>query len=140
MKHFVFVVEKKGKWVSRMYGRVISKADNESLGSFMKDTIVIQSNIRTDGWPGYSPTKNHFPNLKQEKSKAKGKNFSQIHRVIIGFKGWLRGMHHHAEHLKRYIDEYCCRFNRSNMTDGIFENLIIRMIKAKPYPYKLINP
>jgi hypothetical protein len=37
------------------------------------------------------------------------------------------------------IDEYCYRFNR-NMTDGIFENIMVRMIKAEPYPNKLINP
>jgi len=139
-KLVVFAIEKKGKGVSRMYGRVISKADSASLGSFMKDTIDKQSNIRTDGWTGYNSKKNYFPNLKQEKSKAKGRNFSQIHRVIMGFKVWLRGMHHHAEHLQGYIDEYCYRFNKSNMTDGIFENIMVRMIKAEPYPYKLINP
>lgn len=30
-----------------------------------------------------------------------------------GFKGWLRGMHHHANHLQAYINEYTYRFNRN---------------------------
>jgi hypothetical protein len=138
-KLVVFAIEKKGKGVSRLYGKVIEKADGKSLGAFMKETISAQANIRTDGWTGYSPTKSNFPNLKQEKSGTKGENFPKMHRVIMGFKGWLRGMHHHAEHLQGYVDEYCYRFNRSNMTDGIFDNLLNRMITAQPFPYKLIT-
>jgi len=45
-KLVVFAIEKKGKGVSKMYGRIINKADSASLGSFMKDTIDKQSNIR----------------------------------------------------------------------------------------------
>jgi hypothetical protein len=55
----------------------------------------------------------------------------------MGFKGWLRGMHHRVENLQAYIDEYCYRFNRSNMKDGIFDNLLRRMVKADPLPYKI---
>jgi len=134
----VFAIEKKGKGVSRLYGKVIETADSQSLGTFMKETIDKDASIRTDGWTGYGPTKADFPNLKQENSGTKGSNFPNMHRVIMGFKGWLRGIHHHAELLQSYIDEYCYRFNRSNMKEGIFDNLLLRMIKAKPRPYKII--
>lgn len=41
-------------------------------------------------------------------------------------------------HLQAYIDEYTYRFNRSFMKDKIFENLMKRMVKAQPCPYKII--
>jgi hypothetical protein len=56
----------------------------------------------------------------------------------MGFKGWLRGMHHHANHLQAYINEYTYRFNRNFMKANIFENLLNKMMNAKPCPYKMI--
>ena len=39
------------------------------------------------------------------KSGKKGENFPELHRVIMNFKGWLRGMHHHVGDLQDYINE-----------------------------------
>jgi len=135
-KLVVFAIERKGKGVSRVYGKVIGKSSAKELGSFMKDTIEPDTEIKTDEWTGYKPLKKDFVNLRQVPSGKKGDNFPDLHRVIMGFKGWLRGMHHQVENLQAYIDEYCYRFNRSNMKDGIFENLLRRMVKADPLPYK----
>lgn len=135
----VFAIERKGQGVSRLYGRVIPKSDAKNLGTFMQEVISVDASIRTDGWSGYTPLKEIFPNLQQEKSAKKASNFREMHRVIMGFKSWLRGIHHHARHLQGYIDEYCYRFNRSMMKEGIFENLIKRMVQAQPCSYKLIN-
>jgi hypothetical protein len=134
----VFAIERKGKGVSRMYGKVIPRADAKNLGGFMKQTIDTTANVRTDGWTGYTPVKKQFTNLKQEKALPKGKNFKEMHRIIMGFKGWLRGVHHHARHLQAYIDEYCFRFNRSFMKDGVFDNLLQRMMRTAPCPYKTL--
>jgi hypothetical protein len=49
------------------------------------------------------------------------------------FKAWLRGIHHRVTDLQAYIDEYTYRFNRKSMNVYIFDNLIQRMIKTKPY-------
>ena len=137
----VFAIERKGKGVSRMYGKVIPSAHAKNLGGFMKRTIDAQANVRTDGWTGYAPLKKEFKNLRQEKSQPKGSNFKEMHRIIMGFKGWLRGVHHHAVHLQAYIDEYCFRFNRSFMKEGVFENLLNRMMRAEPCSYQaLTNP
>jgi len=135
-KLVVFAIERKGKGVSRVYGKVIGKSSAKELGSFMKDTIEPDTEIKTDEWTGYKPLKKDFANLRQVPSGKKGDNFPDLHRVIMGFKGWLRGMHHRVENLQAYIDEYCYRFNRSNMKDGIFDNLLRRMVKADPLPYK----
>jgi len=133
----VIAIEKDGRGVSRMYGRVIPTASRKNLSSFMKDHIAKDAQVRTDKWAGYKGLEKDFPNLKQEKSEKKGKNFPEMHRTIMMFKAWLRGIHHSVRNLQAYINEYTYRFNRHFMTDGIFENLMLRMVKAKPFPYKM---
>jgi predicted RNA-binding Zn-ribbon protein involved in translation (DUF1610 family) len=137
-KLVVFAIEKKGRGVSRLYGKVIEHSSAKELGDFMKASIESDAIIKADEWTGYKPLKKDFVNLSQIKSGKKGENFPDLHRVIMGFKGWLRGMHHHAKHLQAYINEYTYRFNRSFMKANIFDNLLMRMIKANPYPYKMI--
>ncbi len=137
-KIVVLAIEKCDKGVSRMYARVIAKADKINLSSFMKDHIKSDANVRTDKWAGYKGLQTEFPNLKQEKSEKKGKNFFHLHRTIMMFKAWLRGVHHSVKNLQSYLDEYTYRFNRHKMKEGIFENLITRMVKAKPCPYTMI--
>jgi len=79
-----------------------------------------------------------FPNIIREKSEKKGKNFVEMHRCIMMFKAWLRGVHHSVKHLQAYLDEYTYRFNRHKMKEGIFENLMARMVGKPPHPYKMI--
>lgn len=138
-KLVVVAIEKKGKGVSRMYAKVISKASSKELGDFMKKKISKEANIKTDNWTGYRPLKEHFTNMRSVSSGKKGRNFPELHRSIMGFKGWLRGMHHSVKDLQAYLDEYCYRFNRSNMKEGIFDNLMNRMIKTPPYTYKMMS-
>jgi len=137
-KLVVFAIEKKGRGVSRFYGKVIEKSSAIELGDFMKANIAPDAMVKTDEWTGYKPLKKDFINLIQIPSGKKGENFSELHRVIMGFKGWLRGMHHHANHLQAYINEYTYRFNRNFMKANIFDNLLNRMMNAKPCPYKMI--
>ena len=77
-----------------------------------------------------------YPNLKQEKSGKKGENFNDMHRVIMMFKAWLRGIHHSVMHLQDYLDEYAYRFNRSFMKENIFNNLMDRAVELSPVPRK----
>jgi len=137
-KLVVFAIERKGKGISRLYGKVIKNASAKELGGFMKQTIDKEAEIKTDEWTGYSPLRGHFNKMYQVPSGKKGENFPDLHRAIMGFKGWLRGMHHHARDLQSYIDEYTYRFNRNFMTKGVFDNLIERMINQAPQSYKMI--
>jgi hypothetical protein len=137
-KIMVVAVERKGKGVSRMYGRVIETADKKNLKKFMSESIHKDAQVRTDGWTGYRGLEAEFPNLKREKSERKGKNFPQLHRSIMMFKAWLRGIHHSVHYLQSYINEYTYRFNRHKMKEGIFENLMKRMISKSPFTYKMI--
>jgi hypothetical protein len=135
-KLVVFAIEKQGKGVSRMYGKVIKQSSSKELGAFMESVLETDAHIKTDKWRGYQPLKKDFCNLEQIESGKKGGNFPELHRTIMGFKGWLRGMHHQVENLQAYVDEYCYRFNRNFMKEGIFENLLLRMVKAPPFNYK----
>ena len=98
----------------------------------MKQHISLEAKITTDSWTGYKPLKKEFENLKQIYSGKKGENFPEMHRVIMLLKSWLRGIYHHVHDLQDYLNEYCYRFNRSQMKEGIFENLLNRMIAHKP--------
>lgn len=137
-KLIAITVEKKKRGVSRFYGKVIDKADAKNLGDFMKKHIDSQADITTDEWTGYKPLKADFPNLKHKKSGKKGENFPELHRVVMNFKSWLRGVYHQVTHLQAYINEYTYRFNRSFMKGNIFDNLLERMMKKQPMPYKVI--
>jgi hypothetical protein len=116
-----------------MYGKVIDKANSKNLGDFMRAKIELSSNVKTDKWLGYKPLIKDFENLTQLDSGEKGGNFPEIHRAIMLFKSWLRGTHHRVYDLQAYINEYTYRFNKHLMKASIFDNLILRMINAKPY-------
>lgn len=133
-------IEKKGKGISRMYAKVVTNGSEESFKPFFTEHIDSQANIRTDGWSTYQTFMSKYPNLKQEKSEKKGKNFKDMHRVIMMLKAWLRGTHHSVMHLQDYLDEYAYRFNRSFMKENIFDNLLNRAINLKPVSRKsMIN-
>lgn len=138
-KLVVVGIEKKGKGVSRLYARVISKANADNLGGFMRDHIDPQAEITTDQWTGYNPLSEDFPNMIRIPSGSKGSNFPELHRTIMMLKAWLRGIHHHVEDLQDYLDEYCYRFNRSFMKGEIFDNLMRRMVESPPCLIKNIS-
>jgi len=82
----VIAIERKGKGISRMYGRVIETASKKNLKKFMEEHISIDADVRTHGWTDYKGLETEFPNLVREKSEKKGKNFPQLHRSIMMFK------------------------------------------------------
>jgi len=137
-KQVVLAIEKKGKGVGRMYARVIDNAGSKQLKPFFRDHISPQAMIKTDKWRGYMPLKKQYPNLLQIDSGKKGKNFPDLHRTIMMFKAWLRGIHHSVDNLQAYLDQYCYRFNRSQMKGAIFDNLLARMVEHSPCPYNII--
>lgn len=117
--------------IHRCYAKVIQSAHSDELGAFLQEKVAAAAIIRTDNWTGYIPCKKDFPNLKQENSD-KGKGFPLMHRQIMMFKTWLRGIHHHCSHLQRYLDEFCYRFNRLKYPDSLFHNLIKAMVRNAP--------
>lgn len=77
----VFSVERKGKGISRLYGKVIPNSSAKKLGVFLKTYITPGASVKTDEWTGYAPLKKEFVNLEQVPSGEKGEKFEDQHRV-----------------------------------------------------------
>lgn len=137
-KQVVMAIEYNDFGILRCYCKTIDGAGTKQLKPFIEDYIDNDAEIKTDKWRGYSPLKKDYPKLEQIESN-KGKNFQLIHRQIMMLKGWLRGIHHRCTHLQGYLNEYCYRFNRLKSVKTIFNNLICRMMKAKPVTFNQLK-
>lgn len=130
-QQIVMAIQTDAFGIHRCYAKVIPSAHSAELQVFFDKHIAKDARIRTDGWKGYTPLKERYPGIQQEKS-AKGKSFPLMHRQIMMFKAWLRGTHHHCTNLQNYIDEFCYRFNRLNYQNTIFHRIIERMVASPP--------
>lgn len=138
-KLVVIAIEKHGETgASRMYARHISRASSSELAPFVREKVAPSACLRTDAWTGYNCLKQDYESFTQVLSGEKGKNFNTIHRVIMGIKAWLRGIHSQVSNLQPYLDEYAYRYNRSFMKENIFDNLLNRMVAGAPRSYKQI--
>lgn len=129
----VVAIEKYGKkGLKRMYARTIKNASTQEIKTIFEKHISKVANVLTDNWKSYMQLSNEY-NIRQEKSKP-DQNFQVMHRSIQQLKSWIRGIHHSVDplYLQGYLDEFCYRINRSKSKDGIFDNLMVRMINAKP--------
>jgi len=130
-KLVVVAIQRAGKGISKVYARHISNAGVKELKPFFEDHIDLKAKIKTDKWRSYTSLKKSYKNLKQEASNN-GKNFDLMHRFIMGFKAWLRGIHSSVRDLQKYLDEYCYRFNRNRSGGNIFNLLLKRMVNYPP--------
>lgn len=136
----VIAVEiRKGK-IGNAYAKVIGDFSAKSLKSIFDDHISFDANIKTDGWTGYTPLKQIYKKLTQEKSNM-GKNFPEIHFQIRNFKNWIRGVHSYCDisNVQDYIDEYFYRLNRRNHRKTIVTKLLSRFILQKTPTFKQIQ-
>ena len=101
--------------------------------------ISKDARVKTDQWKGYRPIAKTY-NIEQIPSN-KGMNFPALHTMIHQVKSWIRTTYSWVSdfNIDRYYTEFCYRINRSQNKDTIFNNLIVRMVKAeKVYQDKLI--
>lgn len=130
---------KKGFHYGRVYIELIDDFSSKSFKPFFEKHIAKDAKIKTDKWRGYIPLKNAFENLEQEVSEA-GVNFNHIHTLIMNFKGWLRGVHHHCTigKFQDYLNEFCFKFNRRQFLNTIFDKLIARIVMTEPLYLSMI--
>ena len=95
--------------IGRAYAISIENFSNTELKRILEKHVSEKSEIITDKWTGYSPSKEKY-NITQILSKN-GKNFPDIHNLIMNIKSWIRGIHHHIskKHLQKYLNEFCFR-------------------------------
>ena len=113
-----------------MYAMLINDFSSKSLRGIFNKHIDKSAKITTDLWRGYNPIANDY-NLTQIPSN-KGLNFKALHTMIHQIKSWIRTTYSWVSdfNINRYYDEFCYRINRSQSKDTIFNNLIVRMVKA----------
>jgi transposase-like protein len=99
MRVVIAVEERDGK-SGRAYAKVIDNYSSASLRPVFEEHISKDASIMADGWTGYKPIKEDYPQLKQILSD-KGRNFKMLHIQIRNFKNWLRGTHSYCN--KEYL-------------------------------------
>ena len=119
----------------------------EHIENFQADTLkfalkaMVESDavIRTDKHRSYQKLKKEM-NVKPVKSRM-GKGLEELHKQIMQFKNWLRGIHHKcsAQHLHAYLDEYVYRFNKRNARKWIFNDVIEKLMHQVPHPYPVLK-
>jgi hypothetical protein len=70
-----------------------------------------------------------------------GKGLDELHKQIMQFKNWIRGIHHKCsdQHLHAYLDEYVYQFNKRNARPWIFNDVLTKMMNQIPHPYSVLK-
>lgn len=124
--------------IKRVYALKIDNYSSKSLEKIFKKHISKDARVRTDNWKGYRPIMRDY-NISQSKSNN-GASMPEMHIAIHLIKSWLRTVYSwvHAEHVEKYLDEFCFRINRSIYKETIFAKIIGRMVKSEHIAYKQI--
>ncbi len=144
----VAVEVKDPKGFGRCRMRIIPDASGPTLRTFIVDTVASGSTVVTDGWSGYlGIDKTGYVHDRRSQRAAKalgedpGKLLPGVHRVASLVKRWLASTHQGAvdtEHLARYLDEFCFRFNRrtSRSRGLVFLRVLQLAVGHNPVRYR----
>ncbi len=136
-KEVVMAIQTSRRGILRCYAKQINGAGTKQLKPFFEKHISRSASIRTKKWRGYKPLTSSYPKLVQQKSRSR-KGFRLFHRQQMMLKAWLRGIHHHADHIQPYLDEFNWRFNNRKAL-SLFDLLLNSMMKRKPILIKNLN-
>lgn len=127
------------KKIKRAYIKSIDDYSSKSLTTIFDAHISEHAKVITDKWRGYEPLKKTYDI--EQKLSNQGKNFKELHIVIMQLKSWIRAIPTHASkhHIQSYFDEFCYRLNRSQAKHSIFHKTIERMVNSKPIFQKQIK-
>lgn len=117
----------------------IDNFEAPTLRYALKDMIDQGAYITTDSHQSYQHLQKDM-NINTVLSKM-GQSLEELHKQIMQFKNWLRGIHHKCSgnHLFAYADEYVFRFNHRNNRKAIFHKVIANMMHQIPHPYTIIK-
>jgi transposase-like protein len=135
----LIAVEDKGKRPGRIRLHKVKNASGESLIPAVKQIVQAKSEVRTDGWEGYSQLSSFgYKHTIIRNTADLGKNLLPLaNRVVALLKRWLQGTHQGAprpSHLSYYLDEFVFRFNRrtSGSRGLLFYRLIQQAVNIAP--------
>ena len=118
--------------MGRGYAVSIEDFSNKELSKVFDKHIDSKAKIVTDKWTGYIPLKGKY-NIEQILSDS-GKNFPELHILILNIKNWIRGIHHKIskKHLQKYLNEFFFRFNRRTFLCQMPIFALKKMINSPP--------
>ena len=132
---------KKGDLVCEKAGRlrlaILQNAGKKAIKSFLNMNVAKGSQIKSDGWKGYSSSAlanyNHIRRVQGTSDNA-GKLAPHIHRAFGNLQTWLNGIHHgvHPKYLHTYLDEFVFRYNRRKTPMATFRSLISIVCSSQP--------
>lgn len=134
-------VEVKGTaGLGRIRLKHIPDASGRSLIGAIKETIIPESTIRTDGWRGYGKLTDYGYHhvIINHHEEAPGQDPTPMaHRIASLLKRWLLGTHQGGQqfsHLHYYLDEFVFRFNRRTARSRglLFYRLIQQALQIDP--------
>jgi transposase-like protein len=136
-------VEINDNQVGRIRIGIIEDASQESLQTFIKESIEPGSTIVSDGWRGYYGLEAIGYKHKTETKDNETETLPHVHLVISLIKRWIMSTlqgSYSKDHLAYYFDEYTFRFNRrkSNSRGLLFFRLIQNAIQLQPVTYQEI--
>lgn len=128
----VIAVEDKGDKLGRIRLRHVADASAKSLTPAVQEAVEIGSEVRTDGWKGYSKlrSKGYVHTIARQEADLGDNLLPLVNRVAALLKRWLTGTHQGSvrpSHLGYYLDEFTFRFNRR--TSGSRGKLFRRLVE-----------
>jgi transposase-like protein len=135
----VEVLEPKGFGRVRM--RYVPDASSASLELFVRDTIMTEASLLTDGWGGYNGLEKYgYTRRKVVISSSDDPahvSMPGVHRVASLLKRWILGTHQGSvtpDHLQSYLEEFTFRFNRraSRSRGLVFHRLLEQAVVTAP--------
>ena len=132
------------KKAGRLRLEVVKHADEVTIETFLKKNLIPGSQVRTDGWRGYSETAlidyRHIVKV-QDSPQSAHRLAPHIHRVFSNLKTWLLGTHHSVEpkYLQVYLNEFVFRFNRRKTPMAAFQTLIGITTVKSPMPMRQLR-
>ena len=130
----------------QIHMQVIAGAQTEPIRAVVDQKLNPKTPfVITDGKGSYravvDPQK-HIPG--NHKEELKNKRYSSTYTVESAFSLFKRGIvgNYHwlsAEHLDRYLGEFCWRYNRRHKQARLFDMVLTNLSTNKPLPYKVLT-
>jgi transposase-like protein len=135
----LIAAQEDGRRTGRIRLHRVADASSASLLSAVKACVTPGSQVRTDGWSGYSTLASQgYVHKVVRKNADIGDNLLPlVNRVASLLKRWLMGTHQGAvrvSHLDYYLDEFTFRFNRrtSRHRGKLFYRLVQQALAIDP--------
>jgi transposase-like protein len=132
---------KRPYYAGRLRLQLVSDRQAVTCEGFVRETVSVGTNVRTDGWQGYDRLGamgyEHRPITMAGEPSLNDAHLPLIHLVFSNLKSWLLGTHHGTSqtHLQAYLNEYTFRFNRRFYPMTAFNSVLGIGVKTIPPTY-----